>query len=137
MRYISFPREQVKHQVSYIKLDGEDEFRVNKNVDNNWNGNDLPVVVGQVDGRVSIWEIIWSAIFNNCFKNTFIYEFAIRVPDYYREQRKVIRKKYTEKIAIDGCTLIEEEHRELYKYWRKAWSLQDQILQKKITIQKT
>jgi len=128
MRYISFPRELIKLQISYIKRKGENGFDINTTASDNWDKL-LPVIEDQVDGRIGFWHDE-GALFNNCFTNQFIYELYLEIPDYYLEQRKEIRKKYTKKEAIDGRTYENEMNRELHKYGCKIWSLQDQILYK-------
>jgi len=134
MRYISFPRELTKYQVSYIKFWGEDEFRVNKNTEAKWE-RIMPIIEDQVDGRFSIWDftnnaLFNKAVFNNCFINPFIYEFYAEVPDYYYEQKSAISQKYRAQEAIDGCLDFEAMDLELSEYWNKEWSLQNQVLYK-------
>ena len=129
MRYISFPMELTKHQVSYIKLDDEDGFRIDTAAEEDWY-NDLPVIEGRIDGRFSIWDIIGCVIFNNCFKNPFVYEFYAEVPDYFYEQQMEIMRRHREKEAIDGFMDDEAKEQELSQYWNKEWSLQNQVLYK-------
>jgi len=129
MRYISFPMELIKHQVSYIKYEGEDAFRVNADADNTWE-RAITVVEGQVDGRFSIWDIINKALFKNCFKNPFIYEFHVETPDYYSKQRMAIARRHIERKTIGGYLDDREINQELYIYWNKGQSLRNQILHK-------
>ena len=129
MRYISFPRELIKHQVSYIKFDDEDGFRIDTDAKEDWD-KDLPVIKGRIDGRFSIWDIIGRAVFKNCFKNPFIYEFHAEAPDYYYKQRMDIVRKHMGRKAIDRCLDDKAMNQELYVYWNKGQSLQNQVLYK-------
>ena len=130
MRYISFPRKLKKHQISYIKLDGDDEFNISTNIDGIWDYGELLVTEGRVDGRISIWDILGKSTFNKCFNNPFVYEFGICIPDYYREQRMEITKRYSKRKEDDGYLDYKAMDQELYVYWGKVWSLESQVLYK-------
>jgi len=129
MRYLSYPRELAKHQVLYIKSEGEDEFHINYSADDSWNNKALPIIEGRFDGRISFWKD-HGIFFDNCFKNQFIYEFHLEVPDYYYEKRSAITKKYKEKKGKDGYWIYKATEQELSKYWNKGQHLRNQVLYK-------
>jgi len=135
MRYISFPKKLTNHQVSYIRHEGDDKFIVNTNVGENW-GKELPVIEGQVDGRVSIWDFTGNKLFNkavfiNCFMNPYIYGFSVEIPDYYREQCEEIIDRYSDEEESTGyCLDYEAMDKELSEYVNKKWFLKNQVLYK-------
>ena len=126
MRYISFPKEVSKLPLSYIKLKGEDVFNITTDAGEVlWLGNNTSLT----ERRVFFWDRdIDIAIFNNCFKNPFIYEFSVDMPNYYREHKMEISKKYRGKDAISLSVDHESMKRELDKYWSLEWSMQNQAL---------
>ena len=131
MSYISFPRKLPRHQTSYFKLRGEDAFHINKIADDSWDYKTLPIIEDQVDGRVSIWDILYNALFDNCFVNPFIYEFGICIPDYYYKQKiAIIESYYLEKETTGRNLDHDAKDHELSEYWNKEWSLRNQVLHK-------
>jgi len=134
MRYISFPRELTKHQVLYVKCKDEDEFKKRSDINDSWDYKELPLVEGRIDGRISIWDIFGSVVFNSCFKNPFVYEFCVCLPDYYHEQKMSIIDRYCAGKDTTIEPLDDEANeamdKELYQYWGKGWSLENQVLYK-------
>jgi len=129
MSYISFPREVAMHQKSYIKPDGEAEFRINTNANENLEGF-LPIIDGQANGRVSVWDIIIKAVFKDCFINKFVYEFCVEVPEHFDEKMAVINKYDLESTVI-GCEMNHDAmDRELDEINKREWFLQNQVLYK-------
>ena len=120
LEYIAFPREVASSPLVYIKHEEDDEFCIK--VDE---GERLR------DDITSAFFIAQnSSIFNNCFRNSFIYEFYVGIPGYYRKRQIEITKTYREKEVITGCLDYESMKRDLEKYWNLDRILLNQTLYK-------
>jgi len=127
MNYISFPKVQTSQETWYIKNDEDTEFRINENAKSGWSRIKIPIIKGQIDCCINIWNFPDFVIYDNCFSNQHIYEYSVCVPNRIKEI--CMKHNPEERDRTADCYMDSNKaKRERDVYASKDWHLRNQVL---------